>query len=189
MALALTARRSLGYSPRLGGPEERTRRGCRYDVGVGRACRYRVSGRRRFVRVLLLTSLAMLRINALIGCLAVGLSAAAGPVSKPSARDQRAADVAESLEPTIAPRAWKTIVVHHSATSGGDVGSIDAVHRRQKDRAGRPWLGIGYHFVIGNGNPLADGDIRPTFRWLQQLPGACGPTGPERARHRYLPDR
>jgi hypothetical protein len=54
----------------------------------------------------------------------------------------------------------------------GDVDSIDKVHRQQKDREGRPWLGIGYHFVIGNGRPMGDGQVEPTFRWQKQLAGA-----------------
>ena len=33
-------------------------------------------------------------------------------------------------------------------------------------------LGIGYHFVIGNGNGMGDGIVEPTFRWRQQLHGA-----------------
>jgi N-acetyl-anhydromuramyl-L-alanine amidase AmpD len=33
-------------------------------------------------------------------------------------------------------------------------------------------MGIGYHFVVGNGNGMEDGEIQPTFRWRQQLQGA-----------------
>jgi hypothetical protein len=80
--------------------------------------------------------------------------------------------VKPSLESTTTPRPWKEIVLHHSATSAGDVASIDAVHRRQRDRSGKPWLGIGYHFVVGNGHKMADGEIQSTFRWTRQLPGA-----------------
>eukprot|EP00913_Durusdinium_trenchii_P023444 g22022.t1 len=32
--------------------------------------------------------------------------------------------------------------------------------------------GIGYHFVIGNGNGMNDGEIEPTFRWRTQMHGA-----------------
>ncbi len=69
-------------------------------------------------------------------------------------------------------RRWTHIVFHHTATGGGDVDAIDAVHRQRTDEAGNPWLGIGYHFVIGNGNGMPDGLIEPTFRWTQQLHGA-----------------
>jgi len=70
------------------------------------------------------------------------------------------------------PREWRYIVLHHTATDRGDVASIDAEHRRQFDRDGKPWLGIGYHFVIGNGHPMPDGQVEPTFRWREQLHGA-----------------
>jgi hypothetical protein len=76
------------------------------------------------------------------------------------------------FRPHSPARSWKTIVLHHSATRGGSVASIDSAHRRKRDPAGRPWLGIGYHFVVGNGSPMADGEIQPTFRWQQQLAGA-----------------
>ena len=42
----------------------------------------------------------------------------------------------------------------------------------RKDAQGNPWLGIGYHFVIGNGRGMEDGQVEPTFRWKQQLAGA-----------------
>jgi hypothetical protein len=104
----------------------------------------------------------MLLLNALASALALKFTAAA-PMAAPEI---------VPVEPSVAPRAWKSIVLHHSATSGGNVESIDAVHRRQRDRSGNPWLGIGYHFVVGNGQKMADGEIQPTFRWLEQLPGA-----------------
>lgn len=72
----------------------------------------------------------------------------------------------------VAPRPWKYIVLHHTATARGDVDSIDRAHRRRTDSDGKPWLGIGYHFVIGNGNGMGDGEVQPTFRWRQQLHGA-----------------
>ncbi len=77
-----------------------------------------------------------------------------------------------ALQPEEPLREWSHIVFHHTATGGGDVEAIDAVHRERTDQAGRPWLGIGYHFVIGNGNGMPDGLIEPTFRWKQQLHGA-----------------
>lgn len=85
---------------------------------------------------------------------------------------RRDVGLAKRLQPEVASRAWKSIVLHHSATQGGDVETIDAEHRKRKDAAGNAWLGIGYHFVIGNGHGLADGVIEPTFRWRRQLAGA-----------------
>jgi hypothetical protein len=78
----------------------------------------------------------------------------------------------EPWQPEAEPREWKYIVLHHTATPTGDVDSIDREHKQRKDSRGRPWRGIGYHFVIGNGQPLGNGAIEPTFRWQQQLPGA-----------------
>jgi hypothetical protein len=89
----------------------------------------------------------------------------------PSA-DQKAAVLPEAWEPPVASRNWKSIVLHHSATAQGDIPSIDAAHRRLKDRDGKPWLGIAYHFVIGNGQGMEDGEVQPTFRWQRQLQGA-----------------
>jgi N-acetyl-anhydromuramyl-L-alanine amidase AmpD len=43
---------------------------------------------------------------------------------------------------------------------------------KNKDKNGKPWLGIGYHFVIGNGKGMPDGEIEQTFRWRQQIQGA-----------------
>jgi hypothetical protein len=75
-------------------------------------------------------------------------------------------------KPSAAPRDWKHIVIHHTATGTGSVESIHAAHLKNKDKSGNPWLGIGYHFVIGNGEGMADGAIEPTFRWRTQIQGA-----------------
>jgi hypothetical protein len=74
--------------------------------------------------------------------------------------------------PSAPPRQWTWIVIHHTASSHGSVESINAAHLQRRDRNGNPWKGIGYHFVIGNGNGMDDGQIEPTFRWRGQLPGA-----------------
>jgi len=69
-------------------------------------------------------------------------------------------------------RDWNYLVLHHTATDRGNVESIHETHLRRKDKNGNPWQGIGYHFVIGNGDGMGDGEIEPTFRWRQQLAGA-----------------
>lgn len=74
--------------------------------------------------------------------------------------------------PTAKARDWKYIVIHHTASEKGSVESIHEEHLQKKDANGNAWLGIGYHFLIGNGNGMPDGDIEPTFRWRQQLQGA-----------------
>ena len=75
-------------------------------------------------------------------------------------------------KPKVNERKWKYIVLHHTASEAGSVSSIDAAHKQRRDSAGKPWLGIGYHFVIGNGNGMKDGEIQPSFRWTKQLHGA-----------------
>jgi hypothetical protein len=74
--------------------------------------------------------------------------------------------------PSVAPRAWTSIVLHHTASAQGSVESIHAAHIKRRDKRGHAWMGIGYHFVIGNGRGMDDGAIEPTFRWRQQLQGA-----------------
>ena len=73
--------------------------------------------------------------------------------------------------PAKPPRRWDSIVLHHTATEAGSVASIHANHLGRKTN-GQPWLGIGYHFVIGNGKGMPDGSVQPTFRWRDQLHGA-----------------
>lgn len=67
---------------------------------------------------------------------------------------------------------WKYIVLHHTASTSGSVDSIDETHQQRTDGSGNHWRGIGYHFVIGNGNGMPDGAIEPTFRWQEQSSGA-----------------
>jgi len=63
---------------------------------------------------------------------------------------------------------WRRIVIHHSATPSGNPESFDRYHREA-----RKWEnGLGYHFVIGNGNGMADGEVALSRRWLEQLDGA-----------------
>lgn len=77
-----------------------------------------------------------------------------------------------SWKPLAAERKWVYVVIHHSGTQSGSVASIHQNHRQRKDKQGQPWLGIGYHFVIGNGSGMEDGKIESTFRWKQQIHGA-----------------
>ncbi|MFO8007039.1 MAG: peptidoglycan recognition family protein, partial [Candidatus Brocadiia bacterium] len=63
-------------------------------------------------------------------------------------------------------RDWRYIVVHHSFTQAGSEEVFDRYHKR------KGWLGVGYHFVIGNGQGSRDGAVEVTFRWERQLHGA-----------------
>jgi N-acetylmuramoyl-L-alanine amidase len=90
--------------------------------------------------------------------------AAAGPSSMESIFRTRA---------QVTPGKWQAIVIHHSGSSFGTPASIEAQHRAMNLE------GLGYHFLIGNGSGMDDGDILVGYRWLDQLPGAhaAGPRG------------
>ena len=62
---------------------------------------------------------------------------------------------------------WKAIIIHHSKTHRGNAESFDKYHKDVKH-----WKGIGYDFVIGNGNGNRDGRVEVTFRWKKQIAGA-----------------
>ncbi|MDX9911535.1 MAG: peptidoglycan recognition family protein [Phycisphaerales bacterium] len=62
--------------------------------------------------------------------------------------------------------AWHGIVIHHSGSTRGTPASIEREHLAQN------LTGLGYHFVIGNGRGIADGEVHVAYRWNEQLPGA-----------------
>ena len=69
--------------------------------------------------------------------------------------------------PSVSPRPWKYIVIHHSDTDKGSAASFDRYHREV-----RHWESLGYDFVIGNGNGCPDGQIEVGPRWTYQQVGA-----------------
>jgi hypothetical protein len=73
----------------------------------------------------------------------------------------------------VEPRRWQAIVIHASGEPFGSPTTIDARHRAMS------LSGLGYHFVIGNGSGMQDGEIHAGYRWMDQLPGAhvAGPQG------------
>jgi LysM repeat protein len=62
---------------------------------------------------------------------------------------------------------WKYIVIHHSGVSEGTVKGMDRYHREVRHMEN----GLAYHFVIGNGNGMGDGEIAVGNRWTRQLDG------------------
>lgn len=94
------------------------------------------------------------------------------PTPVADARQTESAPDLKRWTPEHTTADWQYIVLHHTATGCGSVESIHKTHRARRDRHGNPWRGIGYHFVIGNGNGMSDGGIEPTFRWKEQSPGA-----------------
>jgi hypothetical protein len=61
---------------------------------------------------------------------------------------------------------WKAIVIHDSGSPYGTAETLDKQAKAQNLR------GLGYHFVIGNGNGMGDGELYVGPRWLDQQPGA-----------------
>jgi N-acetyl-anhydromuramyl-L-alanine amidase AmpD len=74
---------------------------------------------------------------------------------------------------------WQSIVIHDSGSPVGNPASLDAQARANNLR------GLGYHFVIGNGNGMDDGQLAVGSRWLNQMPGAhaAGPKADWYNRH------
>jgi LysM repeat protein len=62
---------------------------------------------------------------------------------------------------------WKHVVIHHSGTYMATVKGMDRFHREERHMEN----GLAYHFVIGNGNGMGDGEIAVGHRWKEQLDG------------------
>lgn len=110
----------------------------------------------------------------------VSLSSVSHSESNPSPEKSEVAldkNESKSWIPNVESKTWKYIVVHHTASFQGSVESIHRTHLKRKDSKGNPWRGIGYHFVIGNGTGMGDGEVEPTFRWIEQQNGAHAGVG------------
>ena len=62
---------------------------------------------------------------------------------------------------------WKYIVIHHSGVDEGTVAGMDRYHREVRHMEN----GIAYHFVIGDGHGMKDGEIAVCPRWTKQIDG------------------
>lgn len=78
---------------------------------------------------------------------------------------ERPSDITPREAPADAAR-WRAIVIHHSGAPAGDANSIERAH------VGQGLTGLGYHFIVGNGQGLGDGMVHVGYRWNRQLPGA-----------------
>ena len=67
----------------------------------------------------------------------------------------------------VEPGKWKYIVIHHSASPNASVKGMDYYHRVERHMEN----GLAYHFVIGNGHSMKDGEIAVGRRWTAQLDG------------------
>jgi len=61
---------------------------------------------------------------------------------------------------------WDSIVIVHSGSPAGSPADIAEEHRRLG------YDGLGFHFVIGNGTRMGDGEIHVGYRWVDQRDGA-----------------
>lgn len=62
---------------------------------------------------------------------------------------------------------WRYIVIHHSGTAQGSVKGMDRYHRDVRHMQN----GLAYHFVIGNGKGMKNGEVAIGNRWKRQLQG------------------
>lgn len=62
---------------------------------------------------------------------------------------------------------WQHIVIHHSGTAEGSAKGMNEYHLRVRHMEN----GLAYHFVIGNGRGMGDGEIYVGDRWKKQLNG------------------
>lgn len=62
---------------------------------------------------------------------------------------------------------WRHIVIHHSGSRAGSAKSFDRFHREERNMEN----GLAYHFVIGNGNGMGDGELAIGDRWKRQIHG------------------
>jgi len=67
----------------------------------------------------------------------------------------------------VTPGRWKYIVIHHAAVDEGTLKSLDRYHREVRHMEN----GLAYHFLIGNGHGMKDGEIAVGNRWRKQLNG------------------
>lgn len=134
----------------------------------GRAAPAGVSGRTKAVWAALTAS--MTGVGGLLFMLAGGVPAGAsqGVALSPLVATSAPSSV-ESIFRTrsdLQAGRWGSIVLHHSGSPVGAPAALEAQHRAMG------LAGLGYHFVVGNGAGMADGEIHVGYRWLDQLPGA-----------------
>lgn len=92
-----------------------------------------------------------------------GLLIAVNPGETPN---RIARDPLFQIQAPLDRQRWTGIVIHHL---GEPAGNAQEIHRRH---VAQGFDGLGYHFVIGNGNGLGDGAVEVGYRWNQQLAGA-----------------
>ena len=61
---------------------------------------------------------------------------------------------------------WDSIVIVHSGSPSGSAADLAQQHKEIG------YDGLGFHFVIGNGKRMGDGEIHVGYRWVDQREGA-----------------
>lgn len=90
------------------------------------------------------------------------------PISTPSPVGTLNSSVQRALQRANVRRdRWKYVVIHHSGASSGSAQGMDRYHRQERHMEN----GLAYHFVIGNGHGMGDGEIAVGRRWTEQLAG------------------
>jgi len=97
----------------------------------------------------------------------LGLRSGRFPSLRPTSEGFPDALAALCACPQAEERAWRHIVIHHSATTEGGAAAFARYHVFE-----RGWGSLAYHFVIGNGTQTADGEIEVGPRWRRQEAGA-----------------
>jgi hypothetical protein len=98
------------------------------------------------------------------------LALAPAPLSPEASSSLFAVDAPKSFDALfdtaapVGPGRWRYVYVHHSQTPSGSAQSLSSSP-----------AGLADHFVIGNGDGCADGEIQIGQRWTQQLPAAVTP--------------
>jgi N-acetylmuramoyl-L-alanine amidase len=102
-----------------------------------------------------------------LACGVLVLGDAQGPRPVPALSAVGGSDAGISPREAVLDRGrWNAIVIHHSGAPAGDAASIARMHGAEG------LAGLGYHFVIGNGQGMPDGFVEVGPRWNRQLPGA-----------------
>src|SRR6266478_3810391 len=92
----------------------------------------------------------------------------AKPMAASPARPTALVSVQKAIDAApVAPGRWRYVVIHHSGVDQGDLKSIDRYHKEERHME----HGLAYHFLIGNGNGMRDGEIAVGDRWREQLDG------------------
>jgi LysM repeat protein len=95
-----------------------------------------------------------------------GTATAAKPATE--SRHPLPANIKSQLDATpVKAGRWKHIVIHHSGTARGSIQGMDMYHRKHRKMEN----GLAYHFVIGNGRDMGDGEIAIGNRWKRQIKG------------------